>query len=67
MILAVSDSAGEVLGLYRMPDAPMFSIDVAVSKARDAAYYDDATQVAAVDLTNSVGVFQYPSKASANA
>ena len=49
MVLAVTDSAGEVLGLYRMPDAPMFSIDVAVSKARDAAYYDDATQVAAVD------------------
>jgi uncharacterized protein GlcG (DUF336 family) len=49
MVLAVSDSAGDILGLYRMPDAPIFSIDVAVSKARDAAYYDDASQVSAVD------------------
>ncbi len=49
MIQAVSDSSGNVLGLYRMPDAPIFSINVAVSKARDAAYYDDATQVAPVD------------------
>ena len=45
----MSDSAGDVLGLYRMPDAPIFSIDVAVSKARDAAYYDDPAQVAPVD------------------
>jgi uncharacterized protein GlcG (DUF336 family) len=44
MVFAVTDSAGDILGLYRMPDAPIFSIDVAVSKARDAAYYDDASQ-----------------------
>ena len=44
MVFAVTDSAGDVLGLYRMPDAPIFSIDVAVSKARDAAYYNDPTQ-----------------------
>jgi uncharacterized protein GlcG (DUF336 family) len=49
MVFSVADSAGNVLGLYRMPDAPMFSIDVAVSKARDAAYFDDATQLLAVD------------------
>ncbi len=49
MVFSVADSAGNVLGLYRMPDAPMFSIDVAVSKARDAAYYDDAAQLLVVD------------------
>lgn len=49
MIQAVTDSSGIILGLFRMPDAPMFSLDVAVSKARNAAYYDDAAQVAPVD------------------
>ncbi len=41
MVFAVTDNAGAVLGLYRMPDAPIFSIDVAVSKARNDAYYDN--------------------------
>jgi uncharacterized protein GlcG (DUF336 family) len=49
MVLAVTDSTGAVLGLYRMPDAPMFSIDVAISKARDAAYYDDPAQLLPAD------------------
>ncbi len=39
MVFAVSDSAGEILGLYRMPDATIFSVDVAVAKARNTAYY----------------------------
>lgn len=39
MVLAVADSAGNVLGLYRMHDATFFSIDVAVAKARNTAYY----------------------------
>lgn len=39
MVFSVSDSTGEVLGLYRMPDATVFSIDVAVAKSRNTAYY----------------------------
>ncbi len=39
MVLAVSDSAGEVLGLYRMHDATIFSVDVAVAKSRNTSYY----------------------------
>jgi hypothetical protein len=39
MVLAVSDSAGEVLGLYRMHDATIFSVDVAVAKPRNTGYY----------------------------
>jgi uncharacterized protein GlcG (DUF336 family) len=42
MVFAVTDEAGDVLGLYRMPDATIFSEDVAVAKARNVAYYDDA-------------------------
>ncbi|MSQ96428.1 MAG: heme-binding protein [Gemmataceae bacterium] len=49
MVLAVTDRTGAVLGLYRMPDAPVFSIGVAVSKARNVAYYDDPAQLLAVD------------------
>ena len=39
MVFAVTDLTGEVVGLYRMPDATIFSIDVAVAKARNVAYY----------------------------
>ncbi len=49
MVLAVTDTNGEVLGLYRMPDATTFSIDVAVSKARNVAYYADAGDLQPID------------------
>jgi uncharacterized protein GlcG (DUF336 family) len=39
MTFAVSDLNGNILGLYRMPDGTVFSIDVAVAKARNTAYY----------------------------
>ena len=42
MVFAVTDMTGEVVGLYRMPDATVFSIDVAVAKARNTAYYANA-------------------------
>ena len=49
MIFAVTDPTGEVLGLFRMPDATIFSIDVAVAKARNVAYYADPAQLQAID------------------
>ena len=49
MVFAVTDTNGEVLGLYRMPDATTFSIDVAVAKARNVAYYADAADLQAID------------------
>jgi uncharacterized protein GlcG (DUF336 family) len=49
MVFAVADSQGNVLGLYRMPDATVFSIDVAVAKARNTAYYDDPAQLQTAD------------------
>ncbi len=61
MVLAVSDSAGEVLGLYRMHDATIFSIDVAVAKSRNTAYYAGNSLVAAdrIDQDNN-GSFDIP-------
>jgi uncharacterized protein GlcG (DUF336 family) len=43
MVFSVADKAGNVLGIYRMTDATIFSIDVAVAKARNTAYYADPT------------------------
>ena len=49
MVFAVADKNGDILGLYRMPDATIFSIDVAVAKARNVAYYNDAAQLQPAD------------------
>ncbi len=58
MVFAVADTQGEVLGLYRMPDATVFSIDVAVAKARNTAYYandrvGDPLAIKAQDLVDA--------------
>jgi uncharacterized protein GlcG (DUF336 family) len=39
MVIAVTSVDGEVLGLFRMPDATVFSIDVSVTKARNVVYF----------------------------
>jgi uncharacterized protein GlcG (DUF336 family) len=39
MVIAVGDVDGKVLALYRMPDATVFSVDVAVAKARNVAWF----------------------------
>jgi uncharacterized protein GlcG (DUF336 family) len=42
-VFAVSDENGNILGLYRQADATVFSIDVAVAKSRNTAYYASAS------------------------
>lgn len=54
MVFAVTDLDGTVLGLYRMDDATFFSIDVAVAKARNVAYYADATELKPADQVAGV-------------
>jgi len=39
MVIAVAGADGSILALYRMPDATIFSVDVAVSKARNMAAF----------------------------
>jgi uncharacterized protein GlcG (DUF336 family) len=39
MVLSVTDKDGSILGLYVTPDATAFSIDVAIAKGRNVAYY----------------------------
>jgi uncharacterized protein GlcG (DUF336 family) len=43
MVFSVADKDGNVLGIFRMSDATIFSIDVAVAKARNTVYYADPT------------------------
>lgn len=50
MVFAVGDLDGELLALYRMPDAPVFSIDVAAAKARNVVYFSSGDPAAARDL-----------------
>ncbi len=42
-VFAVSDENGNILGLFRQSDATVFSIDVAVAKSRNTAYYASAS------------------------
>ncbi len=39
MVMAVSDLDGTIIALHRMPDATVFSIDVAVAKARNVIFF----------------------------
>jgi uncharacterized protein GlcG (DUF336 family) len=39
MVISVTDLDGRVLGLYRMADSTIFSIDVAITKARNVVYF----------------------------
>jgi uncharacterized protein GlcG (DUF336 family) len=41
--IAVVDSDGVVLGVFRQQDAPVFGFDVAVQKARSAAFFSSAS------------------------
>jgi uncharacterized protein GlcG (DUF336 family) len=54
--IAVVDAAGNVLGMFRTIDAPIFGFDVAAQKARTAAFFSSAN--AASSLTEAgLGMF----------
>ncbi|MCC6849514.1 MAG: heme-binding protein [Deltaproteobacteria bacterium] len=55
MILAVSDANGVLLGLYRMDDATVFSIDVAVAKSRNVIWFSNPA-IDPVDTRDSPGL-----------
>jgi uncharacterized protein GlcG (DUF336 family) len=50
MAIAVADLDGTIIGLYRMADSTVFSIDVAAGKARNMVYFNSAARSAA-DMT----------------
>ncbi|HEV3386689.1 MAG TPA: hypothetical protein VG097_17870, partial [Gemmata sp.] len=53
-VIAVTDNDGNVVGLYREPDATMFSVDVAIAKARNDDYYDNAAELQPQDKLWSI-------------
>jgi uncharacterized protein GlcG (DUF336 family) len=44
--ISVVDTNGEILGIVRSPDAPIFGIDVSVQKARTAMFFSSASAAA---------------------
>ena len=50
MVIAVADTDGTLIGLRRMTDSTVFSIDVAASKARNMVYFNGPNRTAN-DLT----------------
>jgi len=49
MVIAISDLDGTLIALRRMPDATVFSVDVAATKARNMVYFN-GTQRTTADL-----------------
>ena len=61
--IAVVDVSGNVLGVFRQLDAPVFGFDVSVQKARTAAFYSNAS---AATLLSGAGFGNYVSRAAAD-
>lgn len=52
--VSVVDAAGNLLGMARTPDAPVFGTDVALQKARTAALFSSATTGANISALPSI-------------
>ena len=61
--IAVVDTAGVVLGIFRQQDAPVFGFDVAVQKARTAAFFSSANAASAL---RAAGFGSYVDRAQAD-
>jgi uncharacterized protein GlcG (DUF336 family) len=61
--IAVVDTNGVVLGVFRQTDAPVFGFDVSVQKARTAAFYSGASAGA---LLRGAGFGSYADRAAAD-
>ena len=61
--IAVVDTGGVVLGVFRQQDAPVFGYDVAVQKARTAAFFSSANAATAL---RAAGFGAYVDRAAAD-
>ena len=61
--IAVVDTAGVVLGVFRQQDAPVFGFDVSVQKARTAAFFSGANAATAL---RAAGLGTYVDRAQAD-
>ncbi|GHB04599.1 hypothetical protein GCM10009069_29000 [Algimonas arctica] len=58
--ITVVDTRGNVLGLVRGPDAPIFGTDVALQKARTATFFSSASAAADLSATRRSPVLTAP-------
>jgi uncharacterized protein GlcG (DUF336 family) len=63
--ISVVDTNGEVLGIVRSPDAPMFGIDVSLQKARTAAFFSNAQAAGILQANSDPDVANYAQAARA--
>jgi uncharacterized protein GlcG (DUF336 family) len=63
--ISVVDTAGNVLGLVRSPDAPLFGIDVSLQKARTAAFFSGPFAAAELGANPDPDVSAYVASARA--
>jgi uncharacterized protein GlcG (DUF336 family) len=58
MVMAIGDTSGNILAVYRQSDSTVFSLDVAVTKARNVAYFSGTSVVTAdkVDMPSGTAV-----------
>ena len=61
--IAVVDTAGVVLGMFRQQDAPVFGFDVAAQKARTAAFFSGPNAAASL---RAAGLGSYVDRAAAD-
>lgn len=61
--ITVVDASGNVLGIFRQQDAPVFGFDVSAQKARTAAFYSNANAGA---LLRGAGQGSYVDRAAAD-
>ena len=54
--ISVVDTHGEILGIVRSPDAPIFGTDVSLQKARTAAFFSNARAAAELDANPSADI-----------
>jgi uncharacterized protein GlcG (DUF336 family) len=64
--IAVVDVDGEVLGIFSTPDAAMFGFDVAVQKARTAAFFSGASAGARLRAAEGGTIARYVDAATSD-
>jgi uncharacterized protein GlcG (DUF336 family) len=65
--ISVVDSAGNLLGLIRSPDAPVFGVDVSLQKARSAAFFSSqqaVTSLGAAAPVTYLGAAGFPASSA---
>ncbi|MGO9606643.1 MAG: heme-binding protein [Candidatus Binataceae bacterium] len=58
MQVGVTDTDGNILGLFRTNDATMFSLDIVIQKGRSVTSFSDPNQALGVQIRQALGIAQ---------